>query len=186
MQVIDTPLSGLKVLEINRIEDSRGFFARTFCAEELADAGLEAGVAQCSISFNLAKHTLRGMHWQASPYGEDKLIRCIRGAIFDAVIDIRVGSPTFGQSFSIELSAENRKSLFVPSGFAHGFLTNEPDTEVYYQISKPFAPNHGRGLLWNDPGINIQWPSDPFVISDRDKALPTLEEVPEQDLFTFK
>jgi dTDP-4-dehydrorhamnose 3,5-epimerase len=185
MRVVDTPLPGLKVLEIERIEDSRGFFARTFCTEEARSTGLEVAVAQCSISFNLSANTLRGMHWQAPPHGEDKFIRCTRGAIFDVAIDIRKNSPTFGQWFSIKLSADNRKSLYVPAGFAHGFLTCEPNTEVYYQISKPFAPNFGRGLLWNDVGVGVEWPSAPSVISDKDSILPTLEMIPEQDLFTF-
>jgi dTDP-4-dehydrorhamnose 3,5-epimerase len=164
------------VLDIEPLGDERGFFARTFCASELAAHGLNPAISQCSVSVNTRKGTLRGMHFQAAPHEEDKLVRCTAGAIFDAIVDIRSGSPTFGQWFGVELSAANRRALFVPKGFAHGFLTLADATEVFYQISVPFAAGFGRGFRWDDPEVGIAWPGVPQVISDRDAAYPLLRE----------
>lgn len=183
MKILDTPLAGLKTFEIEPITDSRGFFARTFCAAEAAAAGLESAVAQCSVSVNPRAGTLRGLHWQAPPYGEDKLVRCTAGAAFDVAVDIRRGSPTYGQWFGIYLTPFNRRALFIPAGFAHGFLTLDDDTEMLYQISTSHVPQTGRGLRWNDPLINVAWPAEPVVLSDRDAGLPPLDAVSDEDLF---
>lgn len=177
MIVTPTPLAGAFVLDIEPLADDRGFFARTFCAADLAAHGMNAAVAQCSVSVNTRKGTLRGMHFQAAPHEEDKLVRCTAGAIFDVLVDARAGSATFGQWFGAELSAANRRALYIPKGFAHGFLTLADDTEVLYQISVPFAPGFGRGFRWDDPAVGIRWPSAPAVISDRDATYPTLREV---------
>lgn len=172
-----TPLAGACVLEIEPHRDERGFFARTFCTAEMAAHGLDAATAQCSFSFNSRAGTLRGMHFQAAPHEEAKLVRCTAGAIFDAIVDVREASPTRGQWFGIELTARNHRALFVPRGFAHGFLTLADDTEVFYQISESFAPGFGRGFRWNDPAVAIAWPSQPAVISERDAAYPALSEL---------
>ncbi|MGC2857246.1 dTDP-4-dehydrorhamnose 3,5-epimerase [Novispirillum sp. DQ9] len=177
MIVTPTPLAGAFVLDIEPLADDRGFFARTFCAAELAAHGMNVAVAQCSVSVNTRKGTLRGMHFQAAPHEEDKLVRCTAGAIFDVLVDARAGSATFGQWFGAELSAANRRALYIPKGFAHGFLTLADATEVLYQISVPFAPGFGRGFRWDDPEVGIRWPSAPAVISDRDATYPTLREV---------
>ena len=173
----ETPLHGAYVLRPERVEDERGFFARTFCREEFEAHGLPSSVAQCNLSFNHRKGTLRGMHFQKPPHEEDKLVRCIRGALFDAIVDLRrLGSETYLETFAVELSAENRVSLFVPKGFAHGFQTLEDDTEVFYQMSELYVPGFGGGYRWDDPAFGIPWPLEPTVISERDRALPTLAE----------
>ena len=168
----ETSLRGAFVIEPELLEDARGFFARTWCAREFQPRGLETRVAQCSTSFNKKKGTLRGMHYQAAPFAETKLIRCIAGAMFDAIIDLRPDSPTFMRHFSIELTAENRKMLYVPAGLAHGFQTLQNDTEVFYQISEFYSPQHARGVRWDDPAFGIRWPSDERTIVDRDRAYP--------------
>lgn len=167
-----TRLAGAYVIEPERIEDERGFFARTFCAREFQAHGLNTHFAQCSTSFNKAKGTLRGMHYQAAPHQEAKLIRCTRGSIFDVIIDLRPQTPTFKQHVSVELSAANRIMLYVPEGFAHGFQTLEDDSEVFYQISEFFAPDCARGVRWNDPAFGIQWPEAVRTISRRDRQYP--------------
>lgn len=177
MIVTPTPLAGAFVLDIEPLSDERGFFARTFCVDELAAHGMNGAVAQCSVSVNAKAGTLRGMHFQAAPHEEDKLVRCTAGAIFDVLVDIRQGSPTFGQWYGAELSAANRRALYIPKGFAHGFLTLADDSEVLYQISVPFAPGFGRGFRWDDPEVGITWPAAPTVISERDATYPTLREV---------
>ncbi len=155
-----------------RHEDHRGFFARTYCADEFREHKLHDRFAQCNISFNRARGTLRGMHFQEAPYGEAKLVRCTSGAVLDVIVDVRRNSPTHLAHFAVELTAENRVALYVPKGFAHGFLTLAPDTEVFYQMSDPFAPGHDRGLRWDDPAIGIEWPFAPNVIADRDANYP--------------
>jgi dTDP-4-dehydrorhamnose 3,5-epimerase len=177
MIVTETPLRGAFVIDIEPLRDARGFFARTFCTTELARHGLATGVAQCSTSFNERAGTLRGMHFQAEPHAEEKLVRCTAGAIFDAIVDIRRSSPTFGRWFGAELSAANRRALYVPKGFAHGFVTLAEATEVLYTISVPFAPGHARGFRWDDPAVGIEWPMTPAIISDRDAGYPLLAEL---------
>lgn len=167
-----TPLAGAYVLRPERLGDDRGFFARTFCREEFAAHGLEPAVAQCSVSYNPAAGTLRGLHFQAAPHEEDKLVRCTRGAIFDAIVDLRPGCPTYGRHFAVALTADNGLGLFIPKGFAHGFQSLADGTEVFYQISTPYAPGHGRGYRHDDPAFGIPWPLPVTKISQQDRALP--------------
>lgn len=167
-----TTLAGTYVVEPERLEDARGFFARTWCQREFEEHGLNPRLVQCSMSFNAKKGTLRGMHYQAAPYAEAKLVRCTMGAIYDIVIDLRAHSPTYTEHLGVVLSAENRKMLYVPEGFAHGFQTLEENTEVSYQMSEFYAPGYGRGVRWNDPAFGIAWPADERTIIDRDQSYP--------------
>jgi dTDP-4-dehydrorhamnose 3,5-epimerase len=174
--MIFTParLPGAFIIELQRLEDERGFFARTWCRREFQTHGLNSNLVQCSISFNKKKGTLRGMHYQAAPHAEAKLIRCTLGAIYDVIVDLRPDSPTFLQHIAVVLTAQNHTMLFVPEGFAHGLLTLEDDTEVFYQMSEFYEGDYARGVRWNDPAFGIQWPDDvPVnVISDRDRGYP--------------
>ena len=172
MRFQEIEIPGAFLVDPERFEDERGFFARTFCREEFAVHGLNPDLAQCSVSFNRHMGTLRGLHYQAAPHQEDKLVRCTQGAICDAVVDLRPTSPTFKQSFVTELSAQNRRGLYIPAGLAHGFLTLTPDTEVFYQISTAYHPDSARGARWNDPSFGIDWPAQPVVMSDRDRDYP--------------
>ncbi len=172
----ETELLGAWVIEPERFEDERGFFARTFCREELAAHGLESEVAQCNVSYNRRRGTLRGMHYQAAPAAEAKLVRCTRGVIFDAVVDLRAGSEALGRYAAVELSAENRLALYVPPGFGHGFETLVDDCEVFYQMSVPYAPGLARGFAHDDPAVGIPWPLPVAVISERDRGLPRFAE----------
>jgi dTDP-4-dehydrorhamnose 3,5-epimerase len=167
-------LSGAYLIDLAPQADERGFFARSYCGEEFAARGLAAPMSQSSISYNAQLHTLRGLHWQASPHEEEKLVRCTAGSIFDVIVDLRAGSATYRGWFAVELSAANRRALYVPKGFAHGFLTLSAASEVLYMISVPHAPGFGRGIRWDDPAIGIAWPHAPAVISARDAALPLL------------
>lgn len=168
----ETPLAGAFVIEPEKREDERGFFARTFCREEFSAHGLNPDIAQCNVSFNKRKGTLRGMHYQAPPFAEDKLVRCTAGAIFDVIIDLRETSPTFRQHFAIELCASNGKMLYIPEGLAHGFQTLVENTEIFYQMSRPYAPQSARGVRWNDPSFGIQWPHAERTIVERDRNYP--------------
>jgi dTDP-4-dehydrorhamnose 3,5-epimerase len=170
----ESPLAGAYTIELDRLEDERGFFARSYSAEEFAARGLPAAMPQSSVSFNARRGTLRGLHYQAEPHAEDKLVRCTAGAIYDVIVDLRPDSPTARRWFGVELSAANHRSLFVPKGLAHGFMTLRDDTEVLYMISVPYAPGFERGLRWNDPAIGISWPTAPSVVSARDAAYPLL------------
>ncbi len=174
-----TKLKGAFSIEPERLEDERGFFARTWCEREFAALGLDPRCVQCSISFNKKKSTLRGLHYQAAPGEEAKLVRCTRGAIYDVIVDLRPGSKTFKQWFSVELTAENHKMIFIPENFAHGFLTLQDDTEVYYQMSAFYAPEYARGIRWNDPAFDIAWPAEVQVISDRDRNYPNFASLAE-------
>ena len=171
----ETPLRGAFVIEPEPLEDARGLFARTWCRRELEARGLETGIAQCSTSFNKKKGTLRGMHYQVTPFAETKIVRCTRGALYDVIIDLRPESPTFTRHFAIVLSAENRKMLYVPTGLAHGFQTLEDATEIFYQISEFYSPEHSRGVRWNDPIFGIAWPDDERTIVDRDRNCPDFD-----------
>jgi dTDP-4-dehydrorhamnose 3,5-epimerase len=166
----ETPLGGAFVIEPELLEDARGFFARTWCLREFETRGLVARVAQCSTSFNKRKGTLRGMHYQAPPFAETKIVRCVRGSIYDVIVDLRPSSPTSMRHFSVVLTADNRKMLYVPAGFAHGFQTLEDDTEVLYQMSEFYSSAHARGVRWDDPALGIQWPDDERMIVDRDRT----------------
>ena len=166
----ETKLKGAFVIDPERLEDERGFFARSWCQKEFKDHGIDTGFVQCNISFNRKKGTLRGLHYQAPPYEEAKLVRCTMGAIFDVIIDIRPESTTYKQWLSVDLTAENRRIVYIPAGFCHGFLTRMEDTEVFYQMSAFYAPGYGRGIRWNDPVFGIQWPEEVNVISDQDKS----------------
>jgi dTDP-4-dehydrorhamnose 3,5-epimerase len=169
MLFTQTGLQNSFIIEPERLEDERGFFARTWCQQEFSDRGLDSRLAQCSISFNHKKGTLRGMHFQLPPFAETKLVRCTQGAIFDVAIDLRQDSGTFLQWVGVELTAENHKALYIPKGFAHGFQTLADNTEVFYQISEVYAPEYARGVRWDDPIFKITWPEPVCIISDRDR-----------------
>jgi dTDP-4-dehydrorhamnose 3,5-epimerase len=171
----ETGLSGSFLIEVELHADNRGNFGRSYCSREFEEHGLDPRIVQCSVSYNRKRGTLRGMHYQAAPHTEAKLIRCGRGAMYDVIVDLRPESPTFRGWASFELRAEpGRPSnmIYAPHGFAHGFLTLEDDTEVIYQISEFFAPHAARGFRWNDPAFDIEWPEPVTVISDRDRTYP--------------
>ncbi len=169
----ETRLDGAYVIEVEPIADERGLFARVWCERELAEHGLDVRVSQSSIAFNNVAGTLRGMHWQEPPHAEVKLVRCIRGALYDVGVDLRPASPTFRGWVGVELTADNRRAFYLPDGFAHGYQTLAPGTEVLYQMSAPYAPEAARGFRWNDPSFGIDWPLEsPAVISARDAGWP--------------
>lgn len=172
VRITPTSLEGLCVVEIAPIGDARGFFARTYDDAVFRSAGLAANWPQHSLSFNLKRGTLRGMHYQAEPQPEPKLVRCTRGAVFDVAIDIRPGSATHRRWFGVELSAERRNALYIPPGFAHGFLTLEDDCELLYLIGERYEPSLARGVRWDDPAFAVAWPFAPGVISERDATYP--------------
>jgi dTDP-4-dehydrorhamnose 3,5-epimerase len=169
-------LEGAYIIELDKREDERGFFARAFCINEFDTNNIDRNVVQINNSLSRFKGTLRGMHYQLTPKAETKMVRCIKGSLFDVLIDLRIDSPTFGQWFGAELSAENRKMMFVPKGFAHGFITLEDDTEAFYLVTEFYSPELERGIRYNDPKFNIQWPIEPVVISDKDLAHPDFNE----------
>ena len=175
MVFIETKLKGSFIIELERLEDERGFFARSFCQREFEEHGLNPRIVQCNISFNKKKGTLRGMHYQIAPYEESKLVSCIRGAIYDVIIDLRPNSSTYCQWFAVELIAENYKMLYVPEGFAHGFQTLEDKTVVFYQMSEFYHPECARGVRWDDPVFGIKWPVEQLVISPKDESFEPFE-----------
>lgn len=168
----ETALAGAYVIEPEPQRDERGFFARTWCTRESVRAGLTPTFVQCSLSFNERRGTLRGMHYQTAPFEEVKLVRCTRGALYDVIIDLRPSSRTFRHHVAVELTAENRSALYVPAGFAHGFQTLEDGTEASYQISQFYAPEHSRGVRWDDPAFGIRWPLAERTMSARDTSFP--------------
>ncbi|MCI0400603.1 MAG: dTDP-4-dehydrorhamnose 3,5-epimerase [Gammaproteobacteria bacterium] len=168
----DTKLPGAFIIEPERLEDERGFFARTYCKNEFEAHGLTLNIAQCNISFNKKKGTLRGMHYQEKPREEAKLVRCVRGAIYDVIIDLRAHSSTYKRWFATELTAENRRMLYIPKGFAHGFQTLENNVEIFYQMSEFYHPELACGVRWNDPMFGIRWPIDQPSISSEDAQYP--------------
>lgn len=172
MKFIPTPLIDAYVIEPEKLEDDRGFFARTWCQDEFAKHNLDSNLVQCNISFNKKRGTLRGMHLQLPPFAETKLVRCTQGAIYDVIVDLRPDSKTYLKWTGVELSASNRKTLYVPKGFAHGFQTLADDTEVFYQMSEFYHPEVAQGFRWNDPKFNIQWIEEATVISERDRTYP--------------
>jgi len=171
----ETELKGAYLIELEKNLDERGFFARSFCEKEFLYHGISFSPVQANLSFNERSNTLRGMHYQESPYEEAKLVRCVWGSIFDVIIDLRDQSPTKDHWVGVELNRENRKSLYVPKGFAHGFLTLEPNTEVSYLMSDFYTAGKGRGIRWDDPFYNIQWPGKIRSISEKDKSWPLLQ-----------
>jgi dTDP-4-dehydrorhamnose 3,5-epimerase len=172
MLFTETPLAGAFIIDIVALEDERGFFARTWSADELTKRGLDTTLVQCNIAWNPLKGTLRGMHFQRAPYEEVKIVRCTRGALFDVIIDLRPSSPTFRQSTSVELTADSRRMLYVPKGFAHGYITLTDDVEAHYHVSAPYVPACADGVAWDDPAFGIAWPMAPVVISARDRGWP--------------
>lgn len=175
MIIADTPLAGVKLIDIEPIEDDRGFFARTFCAETFAAHGLEPHLHQISLSYNRRAGTLRGLHLQRPPFAEAKLVRATAGAVFDVVVDLRARSATYGQWFGVRLAADSRRQIYIPPGLAHGFQTLTDGAELTYLISAPFAPDAQDGVRWNDADLAVEWP-DPggAILSDRDRALSLL------------
>ena len=169
-------LSGAFVIEMEKIYDDRGFFARSWDSQIFLENNFDSKLVQCGISFNKKKGTLRGMHFQSSPFEETKLIRCTRGKIFDVIIDLRLNSKTFTETFSIELSEDNYRMLYIPKGFAHGFQTLEDNTEIFYDISEEYKPESLGGIRWNDPNFKIKWPIQPTVISERDRMFKLFQD----------
>jgi dTDP-4-dehydrorhamnose 3,5-epimerase len=174
MRFLETPLAGVWVIELDRIEDERGWFARGFDVTEFTARGLNPAVAQVNSSFNPAPATLRGMHYQAEPHGESKLIRCVRGAVFDVAVDLRPHSPTYCRWHGVELTGENRLGLYIPAGLAHGFQTLRADTELLYLMGNEYVAQAARGVRWDDPAFAIEWPASdvPRTISTRDASYP--------------
>lgn len=167
-----TTLDGAWIIDLKRLEDDRGFFARSFCQDEFKSHGLDSRIAQTNVSFNRRRGTLRGLHFQAQPHAEAKLVRCTQGAIWDVIVDLRPESSTFKRWYGVELSAANRQSLYVPKDFAHGFQTLTDDAEVLYFMSEQYHPDLARGLVWNDPAFGIEWPIANPTMSERDRAFP--------------
>ncbi|RME90844.1 MAG: dTDP-4-dehydrorhamnose 3,5-epimerase [Candidatus Hydrogenedentota bacterium] len=172
----ETPLKGAYVIELEKKGDDRGFFARAFCVNEFKEHGIDHNIVQINNSFTVPKGTLRGMHYQLPPHAETKIVRCIRGSLYDVILDLRKDSPTFGKWFGAELTAENRKMMVVPKGFAHGFLTLEENTEAFYLVTEFYAPQAERGIRWNDPKFKIEWPMEPKVLSEKDANWPDFDE----------
>ncbi|WP_071189452.1 dTDP-4-dehydrorhamnose 3,5-epimerase [Trichormus sp. NMC-1] len=172
-----TNLPGAFIIDLEEKPDSRGFFARTFCAEEFAAHGLKPTVAQCNLSFNHKKGTLRGMHYQVLPAAETKLIRCTQGAIYDVIIDMRPESPTYLSHIGVELTAENRRALYVPEMFAHGYQALTDGAEVVYQVGEFYTPGYERGLRYDDPILEISWPLSATEMSEKDRNWPLLESI---------
>ncbi|MBU0996136.1 MAG: dTDP-4-dehydrorhamnose 3,5-epimerase [Proteobacteria bacterium] len=170
MKFIETPLRDAYIIELEPLSDERGFFARSWCQKEMLDKGLNTDMVQCNVSYNKLAGTLRGMHYQDSPHEEIKLVRCTNGSIYDVIIDLRPDSPTFKKWFGVQLSRQNLKMLYIPKLFAHGFLTLEDDTEVFYQMSEFYYPECAKGIRWNDTLFNIEWPEDVCTISDKDQT----------------
>jgi dTDP-4-dehydrorhamnose 3,5-epimerase len=175
MLFTETQLKGAYIIDPERIEDERGFFARTWDRLEFEAYGLNTTLAQCNISYNARRGTLRGMHYQAAPHAETKLVRCTSGAIYDVIIDLRPESPTLRQWLAVELSAANRRMLYIPEGFAHGFQALADRSEVFYQMTAFYAPDYARGVRWDDPAFGITWPEAPEVIAARDQAYPDFD-----------
>ncbi|MCX9014407.1 MAG: dTDP-4-dehydrorhamnose 3,5-epimerase [Candidatus Methanoperedens sp.] len=174
MKFTETRLKGALIIEPERLEDERGFFARTFCQKEFEAHGMNPRIVQCNISYNKHKGTLRGMHYQVAPMAEAKLVSCTKGAIYDVIIDLRPESPTYCQWLAEELNAENRKMIYIPDGFAHGFQSIEDETEVFYQMSEFYSPEHARGVRWDDPVFGIEWPLNSKIISEKDMNYPLI------------
>jgi dTDP-4-dehydrorhamnose 3,5-epimerase len=172
----ETPLEGAYIIDLEPMEDERGHFARSFCREEFAPRGLKTNVAQCNVSFNRKKGTLRGMHFQSEPKAEAKLVRCTRGVIYDVILDLRPHSPTYCKWTTTELTECNMRMIYVPEGFAHGFQTLVDDTEVFYQMFECYSPGHANGVRWDDPAFGIAWPIENPILSDKDRSYPLFDK----------
>ena len=173
MRFVSTEIAGAYVIELEPQCDERGWFARTWCEREFARYGIAAPPRQCSLSVNVKRGTLRGMHYQAESHAETKLVTCVRGAIYDVIVDLRSGSPSYKRYVAVELTADNRRRLYIPAGCAHGFQTLADDTEVHYQMSEFYDPESARGVRWDDPAFGIVWPAAPDrIISARDRSYP--------------
>ncbi len=170
MKFLETKFKGVYLIEIEKNLDERGFFARTFDKKQFLELGLDVNLFQCNISFNKKTGTLRGMHYQDSPYEEIKIVRCTQGKIFDVIIDLRPDSSTYREWISFKLSSQNYKMIYIPKGFAHGFQTLEDNTEIFYHMSDCYMPKYANGIAWNDKSINIKWPIENPIISDNDKS----------------
>jgi dTDP-4-dehydrorhamnose 3,5-epimerase len=178
MKFTETRLRGAYVIEPEPDADERGFFARTWSRSEFAARGLDPDLSECAISFNHRSGTLRGLHYQVVPFEETKLVRCTAGAIYDVIVDLRADSQTRGAWQAFELSAANRRLLYVPKGFAHGFQTIADNTEVHYQLTGHYAPSHARGVRWDDPALGVEWPAvSQRIMSSRDRQLPVMQAV---------
>ena len=175
MRFTHTPLKGAYLIDLEKKEDERGFFSRLYCHQEFLKNELENNFVQANNSYSVSKGTLRGLHYQLGASAETKLVRCIKGSFYDVILDLRPSSPTFGHSFGAELSADNRTMMYVPKGFAHGFLTLEDHSEVLYFVSQYYSKELERGIRWNDPVFSIPWPSSPVVISERDQGHPDFD-----------
>jgi dTDP-4-dehydrorhamnose 3,5-epimerase len=182
MRFNPTPITGAVVIEPTLLVDERGFFARSWCHDEFKAHGLETRVAQCNISCNAKRGTLRGLHYQVAPSEEVKLVRCTRGAIHDVIVDLRPRSPSFKRWFAVELTDSNRRMVYVPEGVAHGFVTLADDTEVFYQMSQPYDPACYRGVRWDDPAFGIVWPVPIVQISERDRQFSDFRSTPRRAL----
>lgn len=178
MELQPTPLAGAFVVDLSRLTDERGFFARTFCRRVFAERGLESEIAQSNVSFNQRRGTLRGLHFQAEPHGEAKLITCVQGAVWDVIVDLRPDSPTFAQHFAMTLEADARRAVYVPRGMAHGFQSLVDNAVVSYQMFNFFEATAARGIRWNDPRLAIPWPVADPILSPRDQAFPLLDGFP--------
>ena len=174
MKFAETPLSGSFLIELEPRQDSRGMFARTFCRREFASYGLNTEIVQCNLSFNHKRGTLRGLHYQAAPFLEVKIVRCSRGRIFDVIVDLRPDSPTHLKWFGAELSADDRKMLYIPECFAHGYQTLEDNSGIFYMVTQFYCPDHERGIRWNDPLLGIIWPIGGPILSPRDAGYPDI------------
>lgn len=172
MKFVPAGLDGAFVVELERREDERGFFARSWCQREFEEMGLDSRLVQCNLSWNRRRGTLRGLHWQAAPHAEAKLVRVTGGAIWDVIVDLRRGSPSYLRHVGVELDGRSRRALYVPAGFAHGFQTLSDDAEVFYQMSEFYVLESQRGARWNDPAFGIEWPVGPPIINDRDASYP--------------
>lgn len=181
MEITSTEIPDVKLLSPPKFSDHRGFFSETYNKRALADAGIRLDFVQDNHSLSRARGVVRGLHFQIPPFAQAKLIRVIRGAVFDVVVDVRRGSPTFGRHVAVVLDADSARQLLAPAGTAHGFATLAPNTEVVYKVTEYYAPKHERGILWNDPALNIAWPIDPgeAILSDKDRQLPSLAEATE-------
>jgi dTDP-4-dehydrorhamnose 3,5-epimerase len=171
----ETPLAGAYLIDMEKRGDERGFFARAFCEREFASHELATRIVQANSSLSVRTGTLRGMHYQLAPKGETKIVRCLAGALHDIILDLRPHSSTFGQSYGADLTAENRRMMYVPKGFAHGFITLVDDTEAFYLVDEFYAPDCERGVRWNDPRFAIEWPAQMVVISDKDRSYPDFD-----------
>jgi dTDP-4-dehydrorhamnose 3,5-epimerase len=170
-----TPLAGAFLIELDKKSDERGFFARAFCEQEFAQHNLTTRVCQVNNSLSMTKGTLRGMHYQLAPKAETKIVRCLRGSLYDIILDLRPGSATFCESFGSELTADNRRMMYVPKGFAHGFITLDDNTEALYFVDEFYSPENERGVRYDDPKFSINWPAKPTVISEKDRAYPNFD-----------